>query len=807
MAHRWRFFRAGALDQVRLETGADIAALAELDPKLWVALACPVSGLELDEATLALVDGDGDGRVRLPEVLAAIAFCRDGLRDLGSLLQGSSELPFAAVRDDTETGRLVLKSARRVLQALDKPDAAAISLADLADTPRIFAHTRLNGDGVITPRSTEDADLAQVVTDAVATVGGAVDRSGAPGVKADEIARFFDELVAFEAWSARAVEPDVVPLGEGTASATIALLGVRAKIDDYFTRCNLAEFRGGSEDRLNPTDDDLGALAGRALSADATEAATLPLSRIEAGRPLDLESGINPAFTAAMAAFVRDVVVPVLGPGRAVLRESEWARIKDVLTPHLAWSTGKPVTKADELGVDRVRAILGSDAKQRLADLIAADEGYAEDFDAIAVVSKLVRYHRDLYQLLRNFVSFVDFYAPGQSAVFQAGTLYLDSRSVEMCVRVIDPARHAAMAVLSKCYIAYCACTRKDGSAMQIAAIFTAGDSDYLMVGRNGVFWDRQGRDWDATITKIVENPISLREAFFAPYKKAIRMVEEQVTKRAAAEPAPLTALVATPGAPAKPPGGFDLSTIALIGVAVSGAAAVIGGLLQAFFGLGIWMPLGILAVVLLISGPSLLITGLKLSQRNLGPVLDANGWAINGRVKVNIPFGASLTKLREFPAGSEHARRDPYEPKSGWIGFGNAVVAPLLLAGATAVSYHQGWIPAAYEHRMSFLGVPRHLVFEKERAQTSVDDAKVVATSAQDQLAAAKGILDGLLADPEAEPARVERAKGRLAQADARQVRAEDRLYDYEIALEVATEALDVAVDGHERAADEATP
>ena len=61
------------------------------------------------------------------------------------------------------------------------------------------------------------------------------------------------------------------------------------------------------------------------------------------------------------------------------------------------------------------------------------------------------------------------------------------------------------------------------------------GDSDNLMVGRNGVFYDRQGRDWDATITKVVDNPISLREAFFAPYKKFIRMIEEQVAKRAAA--------------------------------------------------------------------------------------------------------------------------------------------------------------------------------------------------------------------------------------------------------------------------------
>ena len=69
---------------------------------------------------------------------------------------------------------------------------------------------------------------------------------------------------------------------------------------------------------------------------------------------------------------------------------------------------------------------------------------------------------------------------------------------------------------------------------MQIVAAFTNGDSDNLMVGRNGIFYDRLGRDWDATISKIIDNPISIRQAFWAPYKKAVRMVQEQISKRAA---------------------------------------------------------------------------------------------------------------------------------------------------------------------------------------------------------------------------------------------------------------------------------
>jgi hypothetical protein len=70
----------------------------------------------------------------------------------------------------------------------------------------------------------------------------------------------------------------------------------------------------------------------------------------------------------------------------------------------------------------------------------------------------------------------------------------------------------------------------------------------------------------------------------------------------------------------------------------------MVGGALAGFVGLGWWMPLGILGIFLLISGPSMLIAWLKLRQRTLGPILEATGWAINGRVKINIPLGAYLT-------------------------------------------------------------------------------------------------------------------------------------------------------------------
>ena len=85
--------------------------------------------------------------------------------------------------------------------------------------------------------------------------------------------------------------------------------------------------------------------------------------------------------------------------------------------------------------------------------------------------------------------------------------------------------------------------------------------------------------------------------------------------------------------------------------------------------GLHWWqMPLVLLGLMLLISGPSMIMAWFKLRSRNLGPLLDANGWAVNARARINIPFGTSLTQMAVLPAGAERALIDPYaEKQSLW--------------------------------------------------------------------------------------------------------------------------------------------
>jgi len=203
--HRWRFFRAGGLDQVRFESAEDYRNLEKLDQKLWVALACPVRGTEFDEKTLALIDSDGDGRVRAMEVLAAIRWTDQNLKDLAILKNASAELSIASIQDQTASGKMILASARHILKSLGKADAAAIALSDVADTAKIFVQTKFNGDGVVPADSSEDPAIQKVIEEIIATQGAESDRSGRPGVSQAKVDAFFEQATALPAVSNQAL--------------------------------------------------------------------------------------------------------------------------------------------------------------------------------------------------------------------------------------------------------------------------------------------------------------------------------------------------------------------------------------------------------------------------------------------------------------------------------------------------------------------------------------------------------------------------------------------------------------------------
>jgi hypothetical protein len=109
----------------------------------------------------------------------------------------------------------------------------------------------------------------------------------------------------------------------------------------------------------------------------------------------------------------------------------------------------------------------------------------------------------------------------------------------------------------------------------------------------------------------------------------------------------------------------MDTGTLAAIGLVLTTLLGAVGTIFARILGLPWWqIPLAFIAIILAISIPSMVIAALKLRKRNLGPILDANGWALNARARINIPFGASLTQVATLPPGSERNLVDPFADK-----------------------------------------------------------------------------------------------------------------------------------------------
>ena len=588
--YKWQYCSLGGTKRVCITRGEDIAHLAELDQKLWTVLSCPVKGLELDERTLDLIDYDRDGKIRAEEVITAANWLCSVVKDKNAILLGHDYIDLADFNTDNEEGVQMRDCASELLKIMGL-EKTTISLPEL-----------------------------------------------------NEFLANYDENSQKELESnLENLSVSKNPYGAKSDDAVSAVDAIRDKVTDYFLRCKFIQFHDDCAVALDVSAEKVAEISEKNFATNIEEISKYPLSKPRADALLPIIEGINPAWQSQFAK-VKELVLDVDYPGKETITEAEWNAV---------------VAKIDEY-------IAAKDEETK-----AINEGHDEklenEHDVIKPLERLLHLYRDFYTLLRNYVAMVDFYNKDIPAVFQAGQLYIDSRRLDLCLKVgPDVAKHIDNSELSDMFLIYCKCvSRVKNETMNIVAVLTSGDINNIRVGKNAVFYDNQGQDWDAVVTHIKENPISVREAFWSPYRKFGRWCKEKFTKSAEEKEAAAfenlttkadatTSAVAAPGAaPAAAKKPFDIAKFAgifaAIGMAIGFLLNALTGILGAVFHSWLSAIIFIVIVMLCISGPSMVLAWIKLRGRNLGPVLNANGWAINSKIIVNSRFGRTLTQ-REVP-------------------------------------------------------------------------------------------------------------------------------------------------------------
>ena len=693
--YKWEFENIGGSSRVKIRNGEDIAHLAELDPKMWTVLSCPVTGLEIDDKSLAYMDCDSDGKIRVNDVIATAQWMTAALKNPDLLLEGSCSIDIEQLNQENETGKKLYASAKQILENLGK-EGSMISLADTADVAAIFAKTKYNGDGVITEASVDEADDKAVIAAAVAALGGVADRSGADGVDAAKIEAFYAALAEYAAWQDAAVE---APFADKTDAAIEAYNALDAKVKDFFMRSKLAAFSPDSTASLDVQTSRIEAISAENLTGKTEEIAAYPIVRVTGKAEIDLSAPVNPAW----AAQFETLKAIAVADDQKVLTEADWAAIGAKFAAYTAWKGAKAGAAVEALGIETVKTMLAQNRKEALLAVVAQDAALAEEASNIDAVDKFLHIYRDFYRLLRNFVTLHDFYTKDKkvAAIFQSGRLIIDQRECRFCMKVADMGKHNASAAASGMFLVYCDCTTKSKPGkLSIVAAVTVGEIGDLVAGKNAIYYDNSGLEWDAVITKVVDNPISVAQAFWSPYRRMAKAIENLISKSAADKDAKMmanatakinAAPAAIPTAPAAdgskpavaPP--FDIAKFAGIAAAIGMAFGMIGtalsGLVDSLSGMGWKLILVFIGIILAISGPAMILAWLKLRRRNIAPLLNANGWAVNAASKISIPFGETLTDSAKFP---KMKLKDPYAiPMAAWKKV-LLVLAPLAVAFVT---------------------------------------------------------------------------------------------------------------------------
>lgn len=711
------FQRMGGIDQIVMENDYDWQNLDKLDPKLWMALSCPTTGLEFNADTLKLLDSDGDGRVRAQEVRDAVAWVCLRLAVPSKLKEGSTTLTLADLREDTPEGQAIASAYKIAMK--EGGEKESLDISEIKATLDKASSYGFNGDGIITLESIAEAaktnpaykDLEEYLRLGVQIVGARTDASQNPGMDEELVNELEKRVKDIQAWRAK-VKALELPLGESTGEAWSLLEDLQPKFEDYFNRCQLAAYAPGAVPFLDETAllKQIGAEDAAGLLEINREAlVTLPLAKVNEKCELDLSKDLNPAWEAKIEHFAK-LFAPLLSSPHTLTLAS-WKDIWDRFSTYAATLNAKPsyplppqdatrhsFTGLPELaeapaGDELSRSWLPVDANIALDGLSDEQLQWVEkekanfskvvelDLAAPSLVSfqdlyKLALYNAHLYTFLMNFVSFLDFYNPEKKAIFQTGTLYLNSRGCLLTVPVQDIEAHAVLAAPSHLCLIYCDCSRKEADGaernMTIASALTQGSLTELLDGRHGLFIDNDGKEWDTRIARIVHNPISIREAIWSPYIRLANMASQQIQKfiskkeeEANQKLADSATAIAQAQKPAEPKQGFDIAKsagiFAALGVALSAVTAAFAYIANSLASLGWLWPLALVLVFICISGPSAILAWLKLRQRSLSPLLDASGWAVNKSAPINPAMGASLTSVGKLPPNAKCDYHDPY--------------------------------------------------------------------------------------------------------------------------------------------------
>ena len=711
------FRKLGGRYQMVIDSPDALKSICTLDEALWMCTGAPVESFTCDPVFLKYLDSDCNGRIRTDEVKSAINWILSVVSDLKVLESNSSDFPLDAINCTNDAGKQLRISAERILSNLEIKDSGIIKLEYTRNRQKILSSGECNGDGVIPVASVTDKELQTFINDIMETIGSVADAGGQNGINSDNLNTFLKDATSYLEWYDKGKlkhgqkSSGVMVWGDDTVPAYAAISAVKSKIDEFFTQCRLLEINPISEMNFYADEKTLHELDTSNTNAVKTHIIKAPLAKPNVDEILILDNGINPEYRSEIANFKEKVLKKSKKiKSDTSLSYEEWEELKSEFANFAEWAATKPGERVEKLGIDRLRKYCSGDFESQLRPIFEKDLMVADEIKKIGDVEKLILYCRYLMKFTNNFVSLASLFDPEDISMIQVGKLIMDARHFDLNVKVKDRAQHKKIAAKSNICVMYLKVTAKEGNKVlnsDVATAVTSGNIINLYIGKHGVFFTPDGREWDAEVIDFIKQPVSISEALKMPFTKLGEFMKKQTDKfktstynklesgvgsgvnnltKSIHAPAPQVSKTSWTG-PMMLLGG---------GIGLAGVGSAFASVMNALKNDTVILKIGlfIFGLVLILAIPIIISAMLKLKRRNVAMFLEACDWSINTTMRLNLKMGLLFTRTPAFPENSKKMlfdytgfllKKTTFQEKSYMR---NIILVIIFLAGSTIFGY-----------------------------------------------------------------------------------------------------------------------
>ena len=645
MQTKYRLKNLGGSHQLVINSAQELAALDQLPEIYWMSTSAPTNILNCDKSIITLLDQDNSGRIFSDDLKYFANFLLKTYSDLAPLNDRSSQLSTQHLNQSLESNKKLISCAHEVLVNLGKQTDDPLSISDLRNDKAILSGGARNGDGILPPEDLENEDLSKAAKNIGELYGFVSDSSGRPGIDSSTLKKFTADVKVFLKWKDSNDKNEATLVSsEKTQRAWEAYQDVKELIDNYFFLCethSFSQFQNNKDVSFTPP-----AQTFRDSESARQFLEDSPLAPLNSEATLILDEKINPTHAQKLYRFIENAAIPLLGENLLKLTKTQWHEIKTVFKSCSDWMSRKPNSPVYKLEDSFLRSFIENNIEKQLLDIIATDLQLGAKLALRSKLEELIILQQHFIDFCNNFVSFRDLYDPNKRAFFEAGTLIIDACTFNFTIPVLDVNKHSKIAASSGLYLIYLKIN--DNQTMRyICAPVCSLRNKLITTGKRGVLFDLDGRELDAEIIKIVDNPVSLIDAAFNPFRKLASLISSAVNKISSSTEKELEKQVSTTttnvqknlstkatatktAIPAPNNAARDLMfTVAAIGSSFTYALSKIIEFSYKEIIIGILTGIAIILV------PTLLISMYRLWTRNLSSIIEASGFAVNAPLRL----------------------------------------------------------------------------------------------------------------------------------------------------------------------------